>query len=59
MVIETLDEQGHYRPERHIIRLSPHREGDYAPAQYTPQGQAAPLLLVDPLLLPEPDDANR
>lgn len=59
IVIERLDEQGHYRPEHHMIRLSPHREGDYTPTQQTIQGQAAPLLLVDPLLLPDTDDANR
>lgn len=59
IVIERLDEQGRYRPERHMIRLSPHREGDYTPTQQTIQGQAAPLLLVDPLLLPDTDDANR
>lgn len=59
IVIETLDEQGSYRPERHMIRLAPHREGDYIPAPHTPQGHAATLLLVDPLLLAEPKDANR
>ncbi|MBE7374126.1 toxin VasX [Pseudomonas lopnurensis] len=59
IVIETLDEQGRYRPERHTIRLSPYREGDYTPTQQTILGQAAPLLPVDPLLLPETDDANR
>ncbi len=59
ILIEWLDEQGRYRPERHTIRFSPHREGDYTPTQQTPQGQAASLLLVDPLLLPDTDDANR
>ncbi|WP_313027322.1 hypothetical protein [Pseudomonas lopnurensis] len=42
-----------------MIRLSPRQEGDYPPTQQTIQGQAAPLLLVDPLLLPDTDDANR
>ncbi len=42
-----------------MIRLSPYREGDYPPTQQTILGQAAPLLPVDPLLLPETDDANR
>ncbi len=40
-----------------MIRLSPHREGDYAPTQQAIQ--AAPLRLVDPLLLPDTTDANR
>ncbi len=59
IVVEWLDKQGRYRPERHTIRLSPHREGDYTPAKQAIQGQAAPALLIDPLLLPDADDANR
>lgn len=59
IVIERLDEQGNYRPENYKIRCSAQREGDYPATQQNIQGQQAPVLLIDPLLLPEADNGKQ
>ena len=59
IVIERLDQQGNYRPENFKIRFSAQREGDYPATQQNIQGQQAPVLLIDPLLLPETDNGKQ
>ncbi len=55
--IERLNASGQYRSERHTVRLAPDREGVYPASQASIQGQAAIRLPIDPLLLPDAQDA--
>ncbi|HFH3099933.1 TPA: hypothetical protein ACGJSR_006387, partial [Pseudomonas aeruginosa] len=55
--IERLNPQGQYHADRHMVRLSPHSEGDYPASPQRIQGQEASWMLIDPRLLPDFADA--
>lgn len=55
--IERLNPQSQYHADRHMVRLSPHSEGDYPASPQRIQGQEASWMLIDPRLLPDFADA--